>query len=148
MAVVVLATGAPTSSLPPSAAAFRPDADVGGGGGTTRLAGARLGIGGAAGPVAGAGEAGRGEGAKGDDDIFPRICDAEGACPGDGDVARAILTGAGDPVRDRLRAGLVGRELGGSGIADAERRERGRGAGDDARAVGVGEVGVAGSGTV
>lgn len=123
-----------TSSLAPSLAALGPT-DVGGGG-TARLAAARLGSGGAPGP-AGAGDAGLEEGANGEDmDVFPRICDTEGVCPG-----------AGDPARDRLMAGLAGRELGG-GDAGEERRERGRGTGDAARATGVAVVGVKGSGTV
>lgn len=118
---------------------------AGGGGGTARLAAARLGTGGAPSPVGGAGDAGLEE-ANGDD-IFPRIFDTEGGCPGAGDVARAIPVGVGDPVRERLTAGLAGRELGG-GDAGEERRERGRGTGDVTREIEFGMVGVMGSGTL
>ena len=115
----------------------------GGGGGTARLAAARLGSGGAPGPVAGRGDADLEEGANGDDmDVFPRIYDVEDGRPSNGDVA-----GAGDPARERLTAGLAGREVGG-GDAGEETRERGRATGDVARAMGVGVVGVMGSGTV
>ena len=132
-----------TSSLGPSPAALA-SPDAGGGGGTARLAGARFGSGGAP----GAGDTDLEEGANGDDTgIFPRRCNAVGGCPGDGDFARTIAAGAGDPVRDRLMAGLAGRELGGGDIGE-ERRERGRETGDPARATSVGVVGVMGSGTV
>ena len=128
-----------TSSFPPSPETFAPDV---GGGGTARLAAARLGSGGAPGPVTGAGDAGLEEGANGDDtDVFPRICKEDGR-PSDGDIA-----GTGDPARERLTAGLAGREIGG-GDAGEERRERERGTGDVARAMGVDVVGVMGSGTV
>ena len=132
-----------TSSLGTSSAALALPV-AGGGGGTARLAGARLGSGGAP----GAGDADLEGGANGDDTgIFPRRCDAVGGCPGDGDFVRTIAAGAGDPARDLLIAGLAGRELGG-GDAGEERRERGRKTGDPARATGVGVVGVVGSGTV
>lgn len=145
MGSAAVATGDTPSSLPPSSAIFGPP-DVGGGGGTARLAAARLGSGGAPGPVAGTGDAdleANGDGI----DIFPRICDVEGACPGDGDVARVIPMGAGDPACERLTAGLAGRELGG-GDAGEERRERGRGTGDVTRVMVFGVVGVMGSGIV
>jgi hypothetical protein len=74
--------------------------------------------------------------------FFPRICDIEDGGPSDGDV-----TSAGNPKRERLTVGLAGREVGG-GDTGEERRERERGTGDVKRAMGVGVVGVTGSGTV
>jgi hypothetical protein len=140
MGSAVVGTDDTASSLSPSPETFGPP-DVGGGG-TARLAAARLGSGGAPGPVAGAGDAGLEEGANGDDtDVFPRRCNADDGRPSDGDI-----TGAGDPARERLN-GLAGRDVGG-GDAGEERRERERGMGDVARAMGVGVVGVMGSGTV
>lgn len=116
-----------------------------GGGGTARRAAARLGSGGAPGPVAGAGDAGRE--ANGDDtDVFPRMCDMVGSCPGDGDAAR-VTRGAGDPTRERPTAGLAGRELGGGGEGE-EACERGRGTAVAMREAWFGVVGVMGRGTV
>lgn len=132
------------SSLPPSAVFGGPDV---GGGGTARLAAARLGSGGAAAPVAGIGDADLDEANDNGMGVFPRICDAERAYPDDGDVARTIAVGAGDLTCERLTAGLAGRELGG-GDAGEERRERERGTGDVTRETGFGVVGVMGSGMV
>ena len=137
--------------MPPSPApltspgAGGPVVAVGGGGGTARLAAARLGTGGAPGPAARAGDAGLEE-ANPESDNFPRICVTPGGCPDIGDDVRVIPVGVGDPARERLTAGLEGRELGG-GDAGEERRERGRGAGDVTREMWLGVVGVIGRGT-
>ena len=69
------------------------------------------------GPVARPADAGLEEGANGGNvDVFPPICYAEDGRPSNGDV-----TSAGDPARERLNAGLAGREVGG----DATRVKRG-----------------------
>ena len=111
-----------------------------GGGGTARLAAARLGRGGAPGVVAGPGDAGLAEANGEETDVFPRMYDTEGGCPGAGDVVRAIPVDVGDPARERLTAGLAGREPGG-GDAGEERRERERGTGDVTREMGFDVVG-------
>ena len=69
------------------------------------------------------------------------ICDAEDGGPSDGDVA-----GAGDPAHEWLTAQLAGREVGGD--QGATRRKRERGTGGVTPEMGVGVVGVMGSGTV